>query len=553
MASTITNFSSVIDAQFPVPGQDNDTQGFRNNFSNIRDSLGAAAAEITDLQVTNIGIINSLNNITNPENISVSIITATSVVSESITNNGNITSTGNIVASGNITTNGKFIGDGSLLSNIPFTNVTSVGTLTSLSVLKTISLGTGTNKGADSISMTVSKDKLLIDGASSIKFITTETLTKSLLDIDLSSPLGYVSTLTLNNVTGLEVGYTFQFYSTETSVHIINSINTVTNKITTDLYNHNEIQDYGYGGVGSNLTFKIARTNDIIELQNQINSNTNAISKLSTSITTTNVTIKSNTATDITAAIITAENNRLLLNGVSGITLVGTNATTVNLVAYEGAGPGFYVSTLTLTSVSGIDVGYTFKLYSTETNAHTVIGVNTTTNQITTDAFDSSIPQDYGYGSGSPITFTQGTLIGSASYAASAPVSNIGKATDRKGYIYANTSTVYVCFKDYDGTSQIWNIFDNSVVPQLITTATNNFNNIAIIQASTSSLTTRVTALEAKRTYYASAAPASSKGQPGDLKGTVFATSAYIYICYADYTTGTNDIWTRTAITDATW
>jgi hypothetical protein len=52
---------------------------------------------------------------------------------------------------------------------------------------------------------------------------------------------------------------------------------------------------------------------------------------------------------------------------------------------------------------------------------------------------------------------------------------------------------------------------------------------------------------------YASAAPSSSKGAAGDLKGMVFATSGYVYTCYADYTSGTPDIWARTATTSATW
>ena len=140
MASTITNFSSVIDAQFPVPGQDNDTQGFRNNFSNIRDSLGAAAAEITDLQVTNIGIINSLNNFVNPTNFNGDTVTATTIRSTSIVNAGSI-STNDLTSVGDISTNGKFIGDGSLLSNIPINNVTSIGTLTNISVRANLNLG----------------------------------------------------------------------------------------------------------------------------------------------------------------------------------------------------------------------------------------------------------------------------------------------------------------------------------------------------------------------------------------------------------------------------
>lgn len=39
-----------IDPDFPVPGQDNESQGFRDNFSLIRSALQAAQGEITDLQ-----------------------------------------------------------------------------------------------------------------------------------------------------------------------------------------------------------------------------------------------------------------------------------------------------------------------------------------------------------------------------------------------------------------------------------------------------------------------------------------------------------------------
>ena len=39
-----------IDANYPVAGQDNDTQGFRSNFGYIKNSLLAAKSEIEDLQ-----------------------------------------------------------------------------------------------------------------------------------------------------------------------------------------------------------------------------------------------------------------------------------------------------------------------------------------------------------------------------------------------------------------------------------------------------------------------------------------------------------------------
>jgi hypothetical protein len=39
-----------IDREFPVAGQDNDSQGFRDNFTSIKNNFSFAAAEITDLQ-----------------------------------------------------------------------------------------------------------------------------------------------------------------------------------------------------------------------------------------------------------------------------------------------------------------------------------------------------------------------------------------------------------------------------------------------------------------------------------------------------------------------
>jgi hypothetical protein len=52
--------SSTIDADYPVAGQDNDSQGFRDNFSIIKDGLATGAAEITDLQ-TNTAKLNADN------------------------------------------------------------------------------------------------------------------------------------------------------------------------------------------------------------------------------------------------------------------------------------------------------------------------------------------------------------------------------------------------------------------------------------------------------------------------------------------------------------
>jgi hypothetical protein len=57
MASTLTNYSKNIDTTFPVPGQDNDTQGFRDNFIAIKNSLDTAAAEISDVQIIQTSLV----------------------------------------------------------------------------------------------------------------------------------------------------------------------------------------------------------------------------------------------------------------------------------------------------------------------------------------------------------------------------------------------------------------------------------------------------------------------------------------------------------------
>ena len=53
-AITVTN----IDATYPVAGQDNDSQGFRDNFSQIKTQLTTAGTEITAIQ-TNQAVTNA--------------------------------------------------------------------------------------------------------------------------------------------------------------------------------------------------------------------------------------------------------------------------------------------------------------------------------------------------------------------------------------------------------------------------------------------------------------------------------------------------------------
>ena len=97
--------TTPIDTTFPIAGQDNDTQGFRTNFTAIVNALNTASSEITALQVAQAGI-------TFPNTVTVVTLTATTIVS-----------TGTVTA-------GYFIGDGSQLVNLPIpTTIASTGTI----------------------------------------------------------------------------------------------------------------------------------------------------------------------------------------------------------------------------------------------------------------------------------------------------------------------------------------------------------------------------------------------------------------------------------------
>ncbi len=54
MASTATTFISNINAAFPLPAQDNDSQGFRDNYANIKNGLTSLANEITAIQAAGV-------------------------------------------------------------------------------------------------------------------------------------------------------------------------------------------------------------------------------------------------------------------------------------------------------------------------------------------------------------------------------------------------------------------------------------------------------------------------------------------------------------------
>ena len=56
MPSTVTNFSNQINVNFPVAGEDNDSQGFRSNFSRIQNAFLSASKELTELQTNSVSL-----------------------------------------------------------------------------------------------------------------------------------------------------------------------------------------------------------------------------------------------------------------------------------------------------------------------------------------------------------------------------------------------------------------------------------------------------------------------------------------------------------------
>lgn len=89
MASSIN--STDIDAEFPVAGQDNDSQGFRDNFTTIKNSLATAKSEITTLQ-NDTAKLNATNDFNGNQIQEADFIATT----ETVYSTGNITASQNI-------------------------------------------------------------------------------------------------------------------------------------------------------------------------------------------------------------------------------------------------------------------------------------------------------------------------------------------------------------------------------------------------------------------------------------------------------------------------
>lgn len=62
--STTSNYINKINQEYPLPGQDNDSSGFRNNFKNIKSALTSAESDISSLKLSSVKLTetNNFNN-----------------------------------------------------------------------------------------------------------------------------------------------------------------------------------------------------------------------------------------------------------------------------------------------------------------------------------------------------------------------------------------------------------------------------------------------------------------------------------------------------------
>jgi hypothetical protein len=118
MASNIQ--PQLIDITYPIAGQDNDTQGFRNNYQGIQTNFITAATEITNLQ-SNVGILQT--NQYGNTNVATYLQSYTGTIDA-----GNINVSGNIQVGSNI----HFTSSTITLANAVPTTIYAFGAATSV-------------------------------------------------------------------------------------------------------------------------------------------------------------------------------------------------------------------------------------------------------------------------------------------------------------------------------------------------------------------------------------------------------------------------------------
>jgi hypothetical protein len=460
MASTITNYSDNIDTDFPVPGVDNDTQGFRNNFSNIRDGLEAASTEIADIQLIQTGLITQINSITTPENIAASGIISTNITATNVTANG-------------IVRAASFIGDGSQLTGISIGNALASLTISGgLAAGNTNISGKVTARSAE-ITGTVLASQFIGDGSRLTGIAATYTNLSSLATLAL--PTTDVSAKTV--VASGEIRGQFFVGDGSQLTNVPYPSQELLSKLTVT----------GNSAFGGNLTISgtvissstiTARSLALTEtlsvttasasyfvgdgsgLTNVGLANAYSATPIS-SIKAKNITLVDN-ANTVASSMYINNQQTLYVTDITKIVVVSTVTTSTVLASWSGSSGSFDINSLTFDSVpgtvnSGTNDFNVFKLWPADPEFHPVLSKVGTT--ITTTAFDiSNALNTAGVTSGTSITFYKTNSPTLTTYATAVPLSTKGQVGDKKGMIIAEEGKgIYMCFRDYtDGIADIW-------------------------------------------------------------------------------------------------
>jgi hypothetical protein len=419
MSSTVTNYSNKINSSYPVPGVDNDTQGFRDNFANIKNALQATAQELSYLDLNTA----KLNTGTNDYGYSGVIFRAP------------------FKGSGNVTTVEKTINSS---TNISFL----------LGNYQKFLVNNSANISFTDWPIANIHAEILLE-FKNYSPLTTATV---LLNVpNLKKSVGVQLPIRLEPSTSDNNPIIYKVWTTDAgaTVFLDKILDTDTN-LAPFLYDPENVDSAVATAIFANsaTTATFATTAIFANSATTATFATTVLGSTQPNITTLGIL----TDVKVGSATIKYSDPNLIISGISGLTIETNNTISKILTDWSGgSGSLSTINTLTFTSITGIDLGDTFKLWPAETTTHVVKSINTFTNQITTDPFNSTEAVTSGsVGDGSSITFYKGLLYNSVYYATSAPATAIGQTGDRRGAIYSNSATIYVCYANFDGVNPIW-------------------------------------------------------------------------------------------------
>jgi len=445
MSSTVTNYSQNINVAYPIPGVDNDTQGFRDNFTNIKNALTVAGNELNELMLTSVKTTGADFSYNELSRVKLKSSSWTAAIGETLTTNTNV-----IVSflNGNYQ---KF----EVAGDVGFT-VTD--------------WPTGNTYAPILIELVKSND--------------TATRTVEFPGANVRKPIALREPYILTTET-IEKPVIFELWSADGggTVYVKNVVDTGSN-MTPFMW------DPTTGSTGSVASALYANASSVAAtVSNPSQPNITSLGTL--------------TEVKIGSSVITYSNNNLIVEGAGNIAFKETSSVSSTITGQSG--PSGFVSTFTLSSLTGIELGSTFKLNG-NSNTFVVEGINTLTNQITVDPISMS-----SFTTTTSVTFTKGILANSVYFSSGQPASSIGKSGDKKGALFVNDSSINFCYADYNGSTPVWNSIS--------------------------------TALLNNATRYTNVAPITLFGLPGDKKGTIFATTSVVYYCFQDYVGPSTACW----------